>query len=105
MDASLMTPELAAALNAEPVIQLQLHGDATPEALRLLAGTSGIQYLTIDSATVTDDCVPVLFRMTGLRQISLTNTRITRAGYDQLHEALPGCQIYVWLNWDGEQTD
>lgn len=105
MDASLMTPELAAALNAEPVSQLQLHGDATPEALELLAGTSGIQYLTIDSAAVTDDCVPLLSRMTGLRQVSLTNTRITRAGYDQLHEALPGCQFYVWLNWDAEESE
>lgn len=105
IDASIMTLELATALSNEPVVQVQLHGDATPEALSLLAGTSGIQYVTLDSDAVTDECVPALSQMTGLRQISLTNTRITREGYDQLHEALPGCQIYVWLNWEREETE
>ena len=105
IDASDLTPDLVTAMDNEPLHSLGLYGDAIPQALPLLSGTSGIQSLSLDGDSVTDDCIPDLSAPTGVTYMQLTNTRITREGYDQLREALPGCAIYVWLNWEGEETE
>lgn len=105
LDASLLTAELVAAIDSEPVYSLVLYGDAIPHALPLLRGTTGIKSLSLDGDSVTDDCIPDLAALTGVTYMQLTNTRITREGYDQLREGLPGCTIYVWLNWESEETE
>lgn len=102
LDASIVTPELVAAMDSEPIYSLVLYGVGIPQALPLLAGTTGIKSLSLDGDSVTDDCIPDLSALTGVTYLQLTNTRVTRGGYDQLREALPGCTIYVWLNWEGE---
>lgn len=105
IDASILTPEVATALTSKSVYQLTLHGNAVQDALSLLSSSTTLQHLMLDGDAVTDDCVPALTQLIGLKYLNLTNTRITRDGYDRLREALPGCEIYIWLNWEGEETE
>jgi len=105
IDASILTPELVAAMDNEPLYSLVLYGDVIPQALPLLRGTTEIKSLSLDGDTVTDDCIPDLAALTSVTYLQLTNTRITRDGYDQIREALPACTIYVWLNWESEDSE
>jgi hypothetical protein len=64
------------------------------EGVRTLRSLRYLANLQLAGAAIDDDCVPYLLELSSLTELNLEDTRITRAGYDQLKEELPSCVIY-----------
>jgi hypothetical protein len=54
-------------------------------------------HVDFSDTPVADEGLKHLHGMKSLTSIVLTKTKVTAAGVDELHKALPGCRIH----WDG----
>ena len=63
----------------------------------LFSELTDVEVLKLDGTGVTDNELPPLTAMTGLKQLSLRRTKVTAAGFATLQKALPNCKI----EWDG----
>jgi Leucine-rich repeat (LRR) protein len=65
--------------------------------LEHLAKFKDLNYLNLRGTSLSDEGLPLLYRMTGMGTLVLHNTRVTETGVKQLAAALPRCRI----EWDG----
>jgi len=56
--------------------------------------------LHLDHVALTDKSLKVLSGMTNLKYMDLLHTEFSEQGYENLKEALPGCNI----NWNKDST-
>jgi len=64
----------------------------TDACLKHLIGVP-LKRLILDDSAISDAGVPTLSKMTGLDELTLVGTRVTKAGFEQLKKALPKCNI------------
>lgn len=74
--------------------------DAQVHDLSPLSQLPRLKKLILSGIPVTDSDLAPLFQLDTLEQITLVRTSVTATGTDQLHAALPDCEIY----WDGRSN-
>jgi serine/threonine protein kinase len=86
---------LAALEGLKDLTQLDLSGTAiTDAAIAKLKGLRSLTTLILyDNADLTDAAIPDLKQLTGLKNLDLQNTKISRGGVAELRAALPNCKI------------
>ncbi|HWB00484.1 MAG TPA: hypothetical protein VG713_18455, partial [Pirellulales bacterium] len=80
----------------ERIVEINLTGDKDvrgPNVAWWLAEMTDVERLILDETGITDDELPTLESMTGLRQLSLRGTKVTADGVARLKKALPQCEI------------
>jgi hypothetical protein len=71
--------------------------DAQVHDLSPLSQLPRLKTLILSRVPVADSDLVPLFKLDSLEQITLVQTSVTATGTDQLHVALPDCEVY----WDG----
>lgn len=67
----------------------------TDRGVSNIAKLQNVVSLNLNGCTaITDQSVPILGQMTGLKELRLSQTGITSAGIDSLHMMLPNCTIH-----------
>lgn len=67
----------------------------TDAGIKDVSKLPNIFYLNLNGcAGVTDRSVPILCQMSGLTELYLSNTGISKSGHDLLRESLPNCTIH-----------
>ncbi|HWA97476.1 MAG TPA: hypothetical protein VG713_03260, partial [Pirellulales bacterium] len=82
------------------LIYLRLNGRrcVTDEQLRIVARMPALRTLAIDDSSISDVGLQHLAALKSLTKIDARGSRITAAGVEKLHQALPNCKI----GWDGD---
>ena len=65
----------------------------TDSDLAIVAGLSGLEYLTLKNTQVSDVGLSHLRHLAHLQVLDLRGTRVTEAGVKSLQDALPSCKI------------
>jgi hypothetical protein len=76
-----------------PIITVNFSTPVTNEALKELAGLTGLNYLNLYRTQVTDAGLKEFVGLKSLRDLDLSQTKVTSAGMAELRMALPKCII------------
>jgi hypothetical protein len=68
-------------------------GQLTDAGLGQLAPLTQLTTLGLNSASITDESVPLLLTFSGLEYLDISFTRISDNGYQKLRKAFPKCEI------------
>ncbi len=90
-----LTDQGVAALRELPQLEwLELSDTAVTDAgIAALGGTTTLHYLFLCGCRVTDGSLPALLSMTGLQEIGLDETLLSKEGRETLSGALPEMEI------------
>lgn len=78
----------------------------TDAGIKDVSALQNLFYLNLNGcAAVTDLSVPSLGQMPGLRELYISDTGISKTGYDSLRESLPNCTIHESQNSANKPLD
>lgn len=69
----------------------------TPEGWKVLGDLKHLEELNLEASAIDDSNLELLTKLTSLKSLNLNKTKVSKAGVESLHNALPKCKI----TWDG----